>query len=147
MRLSLVKYFFNERYFIKVIKRIMIYDSAFSRHSLLPKESCISSLYRVLFLKEPPPYYTEYRDFDTNPRECDELFNFYIYNTRKKYGYSKRIGRSAAHSYASDTFNSSRDSYHSNIKLSQKCNVLMNKKSLLSINPNQNITPSPTSNA
>lgn len=133
MKLSLIKHFFNQRYYVNIIKRIMYYDSI-NRYTFPPKESCVAACYRVLFLKEPPPYYTEYRNFDTDPKECDELFDLFILNRRKKYGYSKRIGHSLCHSNLSDGNSGRRSSLHSSTKFSHKITILIPKKSTLSLN-------------
>lgn len=116
LKLSLINHFFSERYFGNVIKRIMYYDSPISRYSSEADESCLHKMYRIIILKEPPLYYTEYREYDTDPKECEDLFDLFILNRRIKYGYSKRLGRSTCRSNASDS-NSMRSSSHQSSKI------------------------------
>lgn len=54
----------------------------------IPKESCLCRFTRLVITKQPPPYYSDYRDVETN---TSILRSSIVYYTRCKYGYSLRL--------------------------------------------------------
>lgn len=57
----------------------------------IPKESCLNRFTRLIITKQPPPYYSDYRDIETN---TSILMSSILYYTRCKYGYSLRLNSS-----------------------------------------------------
>lgn len=71
----------------KIIKeRINFYYKRFNNKFLPPKEKCLTKLYRILFSRQPSPYYYDYR---IEGRSLSGK-NRVVLLMRKRYGYAKR---------------------------------------------------------
>lgn len=91
LKKALIFKFFKYDYFDKVIRRINYYDIIIREDNeilKLPEESCLEKIYRLLIKREPPPYYSDYREIGT---DVTSMHDYLIYTTRMKYGYSRRL--------------------------------------------------------
>lgn len=91
LKKALVIKFFKCDYYDRILRRINYYDLIVRSVNVaiqLPSESCFDKMYRNLIKREPPPYYSDYREIGT---DVSELYDYLIYTIRMKYGYSRRI--------------------------------------------------------
>lgn len=91
LKKALIKKFFKSDLYDKIVRRINYYDFISISKNVdfsLPRESCLEKMYRKLIKREPPPYYSDYREVGT---DVTELHDYLIYTTRMKFGYSRRI--------------------------------------------------------
>lgn len=102
LKKSLIFKFFKSDCYDKVVRRINYYDYVIRSLNIVnkfPSESCLERLYRILIKREPPPYYSDYREIGS---DVSELHDYLIYTTRMKFGYSRRFTTSTTSITTSD---------------------------------------------
>lgn len=87
---QLILQFIGVNGYQRILRRIKYFNSMCDKQQYIepPSESIISKLKRILITKKPPPYYTDYRDINTDYRVLKAEL---LYEMRLQFGYSKRL--------------------------------------------------------
>lgn len=86
----------EKRNYENIINKVLFYYK--DEHNNIPREDCLSFLYRKLYTKSPKPYHYDYKTSNSLISDFDEA----TFLLRKKFGYANRILSD------SNTFNSNK---------------------------------------
>lgn len=97
---ALIVNFIGKSSFQKIVQRINYYDTILNitpenplNLMTTPKEACCSKMLREIIMREPPPYYTDYKIGHTDSKTSLEIV---MSQLRTRYGYSRRLMPSIA---------------------------------------------------
>lgn len=87
---NLITQFFGKNGYQKIQLRIRYFNDMYKnkKFKIPPKESFFSKLNRLVLTKKPPPYYSDYRNYETNHKR---IFGNLMFDIRKEFGYSRRL--------------------------------------------------------
>lgn len=87
---ELISQFVGINGYQKILRRIQYYNlmNDMQQYKDPPKEGVLSKLKRILITKKPPPYYTEYRNINT---DYNLLKAELLYEIRVEFGYGRRL--------------------------------------------------------